>query len=198
MSLRMHLRHATAACHERVDAAFSAFDLATPDGYAGFLVAQSAALGPVEQALERVGITDILPDWRERSRRAALGRDLASLGQAHSPPVPVAPPAGAAAALGMAYVLEGSRLGSVVLLRRVLAGPDLASREATDYLRHGAGEDFWRRFLARLETLSLPEADLAKMTAGAVAAFTAFERAAMAMPRMNRQLEKAENVASGH
>ena len=190
--VRAHLRRATAACHERVDAAFSAFDLATPFGYAGFLAAQSAAVIPVEQAIEAAGIDDILPDWRERTRRIALGRDLASLGRTAARPVPVVPPDGPAAALGMAYVLEGSRLGAAVLLRRVLGGRDPTSRAATAYLRHGAGSDLWQRFLACLEAPSYLEADLAKMTDGAIAVFAAFEHAAT-----ERQPENADHVASG-
>jgi len=191
--VRENLRRTTAACHDRVDAAFSAFDLATPHGYAAFLAAQSAALIPVEQAIEAAGIDDILPDWRERTRRSALWRDLASLGRIPAPSVAVVPPDGPAAMIGMAYVLEGSRHGAAVLLRRVMARPDPTLRTATDFLRHGVRGGLWDSFVIRLETFSHGEVNLARISGGAVAAFAAFERAAT-----DRQPEEADHVASGH
>lgn len=176
--VRAHLRSATVACHDRVDAAFSAFDLASPYGYAAFLAAQAAALIPVEQAIEEAGIDAILPDWTQRTRRLALCRDLENLGQIPAPSVIFVAPDGQAAMLGMAYVLEGSRLGGAVLLRRVLGGPHPMPSTATEYLRHGAGSGFWQSFLATIETAGFVAADLAKMTAGAKSAFGAFENAA--------------------
>ena len=176
--VRAHLRSATVACHDRVDAAFSAFDLASPDGYAAFLAAQAAALIPVEQAIEAAGIDAVLPDWKQRTRRLALGRDLENLGQSPAPFVNFVAPDGKAAMLGMAYVLEGSRLGGAVLLRRVLGGPHPMPSIATEYLRHGIGSGLWQSFLATIEAAGFGAADLAKMTAGAKATFGAFENAA--------------------
>lgn len=176
--VRAHLRSATAFCHDRVDAAFSAFDLASPYGYAAFLAAQAAALITVEQAIEQAGIDGVLPDWKQRTRRAALWRDLESLGLIPAPSVDFNPPDSQAAMLGMVYVLEGSRLGGAVLLRRVLGGPPPMPSTATEFLRHGAGSGLWQSFLATIEAAGFVAADLAKMTAGAKFAFSAFEAAA--------------------
>ncbi|MGH1557740.1 hypothetical protein ACRAWD_07640 [Caulobacter segnis] len=51
-----------------------------PWATARFLSASAAALSPLEQALERAGVADWLPDWPARARRAALAQDLAALG----------------------------------------------------------------------------------------------------------------------
>lgn len=176
--VRAQLRNATVACHDRVEAAFSVFDIASPYGYATFLAAQAAALIPVEQAIEEAGIDGVLPDWKQRTRRAALWRDLEILGQTPAPSVVFVAPDGPAPMLGMAYVLEGSRLGGAVLLRRALGGPHSMPSTATEYLRHGAGSGLWQSFLATIEAAGFNTADLAKMTAGAVLAFGAFENAA--------------------
>ena len=45
------LREATRGPHERLDALFAGFDLATPDGYARFIGAQAGAMIAVEAAL---------------------------------------------------------------------------------------------------------------------------------------------------
>ena len=179
--VRAHLRSATVSCHDRVDAAFSVFDLAGAYGYAAFLAAQAAALIPVEQAIEEAGIEAVLPDWKQRTRRLALCRDLARLGQSPAPSVIFVAPDGPAAMLGMAYVLEGSRLGGAVLLRRVLGGPHPMPSTATEYLRHGAGSGLWQSFLTTIEAAGFVGTDLAKMTAGAVSVFGAFENAARAI-----------------
>lgn len=74
----------------------------------------------------------------------------------------------------MLYVLEGSRLGGKLLLRRALANPDRQMRSATRYLGHGDGRDLWRFFLERLEAsptvASAPDAAVA----GARDAFSLF------------------------
>ncbi|MBC7739296.1 MAG: hypothetical protein H7245_19290 [Candidatus Saccharibacteria bacterium] len=78
----------------------------------------------------------------------------------------------------MAYVLEGSRLGSAVLLRRVLGGPHTNLLTTTEYLRHGAGTGLWQSFLVTIEAAGFAASDLVKMTSAAKAVFGAFERAA--------------------
>ncbi len=176
--VRAHLREATAACHDRVDAAFSSFDLATPDGYSTFLAAQAAALIPIEQAIEGAGIDAVLPDWKQRTRRMALCRDLENLGIVPPPSVVFVAPDCPAAMLGMAYVLEGSRLGSAVLMQRVLSGPHTILSTTTEYLRHGAGTGLWQSFLVTIEAAGFVASDLEKMTSAAKAVFGAFESAA--------------------
>jgi heme oxygenase len=165
-SAHQMLRAATADLHAAVDRRFGGHDLGVPDQYATFLSMQAAALVPLELALEAAGIARALPDWPMRCRRGALLADLAALGR----PAVVFGGSHALAcgpeAIGAAYVLEGSRLGSAVLLRQV--GPGLPDA----FLRHGAGQALWRGFLPRLA--QLPPADIPLAIRGARRAFTQF------------------------
>jgi len=49
------------------------------------------------------------------------------------------------------YVLEGSRLGAHILLKRVSQSTDLVVAATTAYLGHGAHQQLWRSFLVMLE-----------------------------------------------
>jgi heme oxygenase len=74
----------------------------------------------------------------------------------------------------MLYVLEGSRLGGRLLLRRTLANPDPQVRSATRYLGHGGGRDLWRPFLEQLEASTAVAAAPDTAIAGAREAFALF------------------------
>jgi heme oxygenase len=150
-SVRFALREATADLHTAIDARFSGDFARDTRAYADFLCVLARSVLPLECLLERAGIERLLTDWPARRRSVFLVQDLKLLGC--DVPVGVAvPPAGNDAwLLGAAYVLEGSRLGGKVLLRRVMENPDPVAREATHYLRHGMGTDLWPRFIEQLE-----------------------------------------------
>jgi heme oxygenase (biliverdin-IX-beta and delta-forming) len=171
--IRWHLREATAARHAAVDSLGGGFPVDRPAGYRRFLRAHARALPATEQALEAAGIAALLPDWPERARRHALLADLAALGEAPPPSLPFAPPAGPAAALGIAYVLEGSRFGNGMLLRQVRAdGSSKAPPVA--YLSHKAP---WPVFLSQLEHRLSDPASWPQAVEGALAAFAVFHAA---------------------
>jgi heme oxygenase len=172
--IRWHLRDATRALHEEVDGLGSGFSLTDVAGYRRFLRAHARALPGVEQALEAAGIASLLPDWPARSRRAALAADLAALGEAQPPTTPAALPPGPEAALGAAYVLEGSRFGNGLLLRQVREAANPAMDAATAYLGHKAG---WPAFLACLEARLADPAGWPAAAEGARAAFRHFHAA---------------------
>ena len=171
------LRRVTRPWHDRVEAAFEAFDLRTRDGLSGFLARQSAALLPLERALERAGVAELLADWPARRRAPALAADLAQLG-AETPPW-VEPPECPTPChmLGILYVIEGSKLGGRVLHRRVLASPDPQVRAATRFLGHHH-ERGWSGFLAVLDAAPPAAQAWADLREGAWAAFAAFDAAA--------------------
>ncbi|WP_422010645.1 biliverdin-producing heme oxygenase [Reyranella sp.] len=168
------LRAATAALHDEVDARFSGPFETDKSAYAAFLVALARAVRPLEAALEEGGVERILPDWAERRRSQALERDLEIL----AVPVPAAIPVGVtrdeARVYGRLYVLEGSRLGGRVLVKRALANADPKVRAATNYLRHGVGADYWRGFLERLERSAAVAASPERTMLGAREAFGLF------------------------
>jgi heme oxygenase len=120
-SARHALRIATAADHDRVDAAFAGFDLADRQGYRDFLSAQAAALIPVEVAIDAAGGAALVADWPSRKRSQTLKADLEDLGVDAPDGGPVPKFVTQAETLGAIYVLEGSRLGGGVLARSVPA-----------------------------------------------------------------------------
>ncbi|MFZ6763234.1 MULTISPECIES: biliverdin-producing heme oxygenase [Acetobacterales] len=172
--LRWFLRQGTQALHDRADALGGRYALATAPGYRAFLRAHARALPALEAACDRQGLERAVPDWSARRRTAALAGDMAALAEPMPPPLPL--PAGALAslpaALGAAYVLEGSRLGNAMLLRGVIR--DAAGRVATAYLSHAPAAGGWPAFIAMLEQ-ALPEPDAwPEALAGACAAFNQF------------------------
>jgi heme oxygenase (biliverdin-IX-beta and delta-forming) len=173
-SVRLRLRAATADLHARVDASFSGpfeFDTAA---YGDFLQALARSVLPLEQMLDMAHVERLLPDWALRRRSSLLVRDLKVLGRS-IPSLTPAPLAGNDAWLfGVLYVLEGSRLGGKVLLRRVLDNPDPTARAATHYLQHGAVRNFWLNFVECLEASPCVTRAPADAIAGARAAFAMF------------------------
>ena len=159
------LRAETAAEHDRVDAAYTRYDLADPVSYRAFLEAHARALPAVEAVLT----DDALPAWRERT--SALAADLAALGGDWPEPLPLDPPATAAAAWGMLYVIEGSRLGGVMLARQV--GEELPRAYLS--ARHDSGE--WRALLAALDAAAEDEAWIDQTIAAARQVFALYGRA---------------------
>lgn len=132
LSVNHFLRNATAADHRAVDAAFGAFSLTDRDDYCRFLSAQLRAVAAVERALAH------MPDWRPRAD--LIADDLAMMGEGVPSPLGFAPPESVGAAWGMLYVLEGSRLGGVVLAQMADAGFPRSFLMAA----HAPGE--WRAF----------------------------------------------------
>lgn len=171
MSARRYLREATAHLHAKVDARFAPLLEGDEVGYHQFLLRSAVAVLPLEQALQSSRISEILPDWHQRSRSAALREDLATL-SLREPPCQAPPEMrGEAFQFGVSYVLEGSRLGARVLLDRA-TGPGI--RQAMRYLAHGAGLSLWQTFVNRLEASSAVQMELQEALAGATAAFHSF------------------------
>jgi heme oxygenase len=150
-----------------VDAAFSRFDLARPDGYAEFLLAQARIL-PALEALLRP--EELVPGWRGRT--AELLQDLNDLGVPAPPSIPPNIPIGSGGRLGALYVLEGSRLGGAVLARRVRAELPVAFLSAV----HPSGA--WRSLLAQIDGAELTSKARHEALDAARSTFAAFERSA--------------------
>lgn len=168
------LRAATADLHAQVDSRFSGKFSEDSKAYGHFLAALAEGVIPLERALEAEGIERLLPDWPERRRTTMLLADLEALGV----PVPAgrAMPevGGEARQFGIAYVLEGSRLGGKLLLRQVLAHRDEKVRAATRYLSHGTDRDLWPSFVKRLDASAAVSQAPDEAVAGARLAFALF------------------------
>lgn len=168
-SARFALRDATAPCHRRVDAVFSAADLADRTAYGQFLCAQAAAHLTVERALDVAQIENVVADWPDRRRAHLLYEDLIALDldMPSLEPKPVFN--SVAATLGATYVFEGSRLGGTLLRRTVPAS------FPTAFLSNGA-TSAWRDLISLLEARLVSRNDLNAAIESACDIFALFER----------------------
>lgn len=179
MSLRETLRERTQAAHRRLDELWDVRALRQRAPYIRFLRANAAALVPLEARLVERGVGALLTDWAERTRARAIEADLAGLGAAA--PFETAPALGTAAEqFGALYVLEGSRLGGVMIAREVARSEDGAVLANRRFLGHGEAGKLWRSFVEQLERV-VPEAEAARACAGAQEAFALFETAAQSV-----------------
>ena len=166
LSTVARLRAATASDHDAVDAGFGRYDLSDADDYRAFLIAHAKALPAVEAWLEDIpGLAAV------RSRGDALAADLAALGEDMPAPMAFDLPPSKAAGWGAMYVVEGSRLGGIMLSRSVPEGMPSA------YLgsKHLSGE--WRALLAAIDAEAADDAWIEQAIVGAKAAFDLYRRA---------------------
>ncbi|NEU11124.1 biliverdin-producing heme oxygenase [Methylobacterium sp. BTF04] len=178
--LRATLRQATAEAHARLDTGWEAHDLTQRSAYVAFLSSMAVALVPLEATLEAAGVEGVLPDWPVRRRSAALLSDLAGLS---APPIAKTSDPGDCSPgeiAGILYVLEGSRLGGKVILRRVLASSSPDIHDNVRFLRHGEGQRLWPAFATWLAADASARADIDGAIAGAHRAFAAFQAAQVA------------------
>jgi heme oxygenase (biliverdin-IX-beta and delta-forming) len=164
MSGAMWLREATAEAHERVDARFGTYDLASRDDYVRFLTEHARAVGAAEGYLDTAR-----PHLHWRPRLPLIAADLATLGEPLPDPAPFDLAPDPAFADGVVYVLEGSRLGGQLLARQV--GADFPSA----YLGalHLPGE--WRELRQSIDALAATDPQwLGKAQVGAEACFALY------------------------
>lgn len=175
--LRFILRNATDAAHRRLDAGFASYDLTRRADYAAFLLTMHQAFAPIEGRLDAADPGFLPPDWHERRRGDALRADLSGLGMADVARAKGSLPltGQGAEAVGMLYVLEGSRLGAQILLRQVVASPEQPVRENARFLSHGEGRRLWASFAVWLG--ARPGSEHADAIRGALCAFALFEAA---------------------
>jgi heme oxygenase len=157
------LRFATRNDHASIDRTLLAFDLSTPEDYRAFLANHLDAL----LALREKWRAEDSADFEQMLH--CLASDLISLGAEVT--VPVTAPCGNAVnpdhALGIAYVIRGSRLGAAVLRR------DVGCTLPTSYL------DFipvvsWKEFLQQLEIIAEDRDRIEEASRAAHDAFAAF------------------------
>ena len=177
------VRTRTAAAHEAIDAAFSQFNLGNRASYIQFLRVHGRVVPAIEGALKDAAH---LPAWQARS--AYLMRDLGAFEIRVPKPMTIAGTLSAGEMLGLLYVLEGSRLGSRLLLRRV--GPGFSAHYLSSV--HEPGE--WSAFTKALNERGEVEGAswLEGVVAGANYGFHLYQRAAKYNPSI-----PFERTASG-
>lgn len=174
-SARWHLREATDASHRSLDAALSRFDLSDAGDYRRFLAIHAMVLPPLEGALARADFERSCRGWRDSGRGRALRKDLVGLG-IEPVVLRIVPRVSVAGAWGVAYVLEGSRLGGKILARRVAAGGEPLAIGNARFLSCASILP-WPRFVERLEEALASRCDLGAAIEGARMAFAMFEDA---------------------
>lgn len=170
--LRLHLRAATMAAHDLLDAAMQAASGWRNLGdYARFLSLQHAARVPVERWLERHAPRDLRPPVQT----GLIARDLAALGIS----VPAAAArfelseSGPGEAIGAAWVLAGSALGNRSILAQMRRASDACGAGGgawpAAFLADDAMLAFWQELRTRIEQpASNLEAHAATRAASAV------------------------------
>lgn len=171
LTLTTELRAKTAQVHEALDSNLK-HAFGRVDQYVAFLRASHRILSNLDEPLSRF----CKRPTAERSANAAA--DLEVLGQ-KTPVVSSAgwQPSDLAEAMGCAYVVEGSRLGGLVLARLVERDLGLT---ANSYLR-GLGpqtKELWRGFMSELDAWGegASPAERQRAASGAIATFSAYMR----------------------
>ncbi|GBR50233.1 heme oxygenase [Neokomagataea thailandica NBRC 106555] len=170
-SALVQLRRACRTEHDGVDQIFSAFDLQDQISYGRFLAAHARVVPVLERWLRDFGVAEGT-DWRA----AALSRDLQALQAVQPDEILWNPKTHDGYAVGVLYVLEGSRLGGKVLAAKV------SSALPKEYLSSGHSNGGWPLFLGRLQNIleAADESYKAEVWAGAREAFALFASAGRA------------------
>lgn len=180
-SLRFRLRAETRSQHEALDRSFAAL-LPVPEiaAYRHFLRMNHAAHGGVEAWLAATPLVEWLPEWPQWSRLHDLEADM---GFMSLPPV-VMPSFSATEddlpeAVGVAYVLEDSRLGAVFMHRMFeKAGASTRLPGASFRYLSNSGEDKrFSRLAARMDALAFTQAETERSIGAARSAFDYFMKA---------------------
>lgn len=172
------LKELTHETHDRLDKSIMAGEpFASRENYALFLKVQHGFHREIDALYFDPELDRMLPDLAGRRRFDLVGQDLADLGVAPSAaagePVFVrGAPVDIPTAAGWLYVAEGSNLGAAFLLKaaaRLGLGETFGARHLAA-APEGRGLH-WKTFTAALDELEMTEADEARVTAGAEAAF---------------------------
>lgn len=173
-----HLRDTSQSDHQRLEARIDILQaVSTPAGrlrlVQGFHRLHAEAEASLAPWLE--DLADL--DFDRRRRTARLAADLTDLGGRALSPSPSDVRVGSLPeALGWMYVLEGSTLGGKTIRRALSArGEDMTGLRFLEPYGAQVG-DFWRAFLTILESHVHGPQDVARMAAGARAAFRHAER----------------------
>ena len=178
MPLLRALRDATAADHERLDAAFGSLDLTVEADFVRFLAGHALGLTPVFRRFRDSveGMFGIAcPDYLAlvRADLAEHGFDTARLSPlvaAHADTADV----DVGSDMGTVYVVAGSRLGLAMLRKQGYAGS--AGGAVSRYMEDRQGLEIWRALLERMRTRSFSPREIDAAQVAARGAFKGFAR----------------------
>ena len=179
-SLLNHLRAGTCAAHDALEQSgpgprLTGDDL-TASEYERVIAWQRAAHDAAEGGLEGF-------DWPEaygyRSRRSSLAAEAVDEASGPPPPPPLAAPSSLAAAVGRAYVFEGSALGGNAILGHLQRNPRLTAYAPFPFYRfqRDTGLAQWQAFGRFVASRSWSSAEGETAVAEARRVFAAFAAA---------------------
>lgn len=172
-SLWERLKAETRSTHGSLDERImSARPFADRERYVRFLRVQHDFHQLVSPLYQNLGLGALLPDLASRDRLAAVRQDLRDLGHEVAP-VEVDVIGDLPTSLGWLYVAEGSNLGAAFLLKAARAiglSEEFGARHLAP-AQEGRGLH-WKSFTAALDAIDLSPEDVARVTAGANAAFS--------------------------
>lgn len=150
---------------------------AAPDRYVRFLGVQQAFHHAIAPLYAVPALQALIPDLAARDRSVAIAADLRDV--ALTPPALPDTPAIAAddlpTALGWLYVAEGSALGAAFLIKAAQHIGFDADHGARHLAGHADGRAaHWRRFTARIDAVTMNDAEEQRMIEAARAAFARF------------------------
>ena len=171
------LKAATHGVHEQLDNRIMAAEpFRNRERYGRFLEMQHRFHRDIDPLYRHVALDAVLPDLEGRRRLAAIGRDIADLGQ----DIPTFSDSSTfedgridlPTAFGWLYVAEGSNLGAAFLFKAAAALGLNASFGARHLAGHPDGRArHWREFTAALDALDLTPEEEERVITGAKAAF---------------------------
>ncbi|WP_252737506.1 hypothetical protein [Citreicella sp. C3M06] len=161
------LRVQTKAAHDTAEAVFSRFINDPRAGLAWFLAAQHAAFAALQHGAQTGALLSDLT--------ARLESDLADLGR-----VPVAVRGVDIDPLAVDYLVLGSRLGTEVLRRRLMA--ETPPMPIPSYFLACAAPGLWRQHCACLDAIAPDSPRARHLTIDVIAGYELFRRAAGAQP----------------
>lgn len=170
--LLSHLREATQASHEMLDAAFGSLDMSDRDDYARFLSGHAIGLAPMFAKFRSFVEGELglgCPDYP-----AMLRTDLGML-DIDVDALPQVAAQGDLSSAATGYVVSGSRLGLTVMGRAGYWGRDHDT--PSSYMEDTQGLAVWKAAAARLKETEMTEDEAAPERAAAVAAFDTFRAA---------------------
>ncbi|MEM6901774.1 MAG: hypothetical protein AAF556_00875 [Pseudomonadota bacterium] len=190
-TFREFIRHDTRDIHGKADQAFGAFDLTDRDDLATFMLTNHTVFKYLDQMVTDHGMAGesalkIIPELVTKLERdlTVLGITDTDAGWKPSSPDPLHPKA-------IAYVVQGSRLGTTVLAKQWAEATDETVKAAGQYLNTRIDTGEWRQLLADLAEIPVRGPEARKITADARTLFevhlTALESAVQHQQRAARR-----------
>lgn len=142
------------------------------------LLSHAAVVPAAEGFVYASGHLAGLPQAGARSRSGALRDDLAALGLDEPASIDASFLNSRGGVAGLMYVLEGSRLGSTVIRRRLAQS---GAAYPTSFLSHGEGSGLWPSFLHWLDSTQWSGRELVDMRDNAIRLFEHYLKTAEAL-----------------